>query len=276
MTRNFRQLIEGKWAQGKALCIGLDSALEKIPESIGGDVRERLVAFNRAIIDATHDLACAYKPNSAFYEAHGDQGLAALRETIYYLNEVAPDVPVILDAKRADIGNTNEQYAMAAFDYLHADAITVHPYMGEDAMRSFFARTDKGIFVLCRTSNAGSGEFQNLLVDGEPLYKVVARHVATTWNVNGNCFAFVGATYPEELAEVRSIVGDEPVLTAGVGAQNGDTIRCIENGKNSNGNGLIINASRSIIFASREADFAHVARREAEKLDGEIRALLIQ
>lgn len=157
MSRDFRQLLEKKWEEGKFVCVGLDTDFEKIPEVIRqGSVRETVVAFNRAIIDATKDIVCAYKPNSAFYEAHGDEGLSALRETIQYINDQAPAVPVILDAKRGDIGNTNGKYAEAAFDHLRADAITVHPYFGSDALKPFFERREKGIIILCRSSNPGS------------------------------------------------------------------------------------------------------------------------
>ena len=283
--RNFRELLEAQWDAGRFLCVGLDSDFEKIPEAARtSDIEQTFVAFNRAIVDATRDLVCAYKPNSAFYEARGDEGLKALRQTIQYIHEVAPEVPVILDAKRADIGNTNIGYVESAFDHLHADSITVHPYMGAESLAPFFERKDKGIFVLCRTSNPGAGELQDLKVDGsslglgtnEPLYKIVAHLIAKKWNTNHNCFAFVGATYPNELGEVRSIVGDEPILTAGVGAQNGDLARCIQAGKNVRNKGIIINASRLVIFASSGKNFAEVAAAKAQQLHGEIRAALLK
>src|SRR3989344_6605889 len=169
--RDFRELLEARWDEGKFLCVGLDSELEKIPESSRkGSNRETIVAFNRVIIDATKDLVCAYKPNSAFYEAHGDEGWSALRETAQYIIEQAPDVPIILDAKRGDIGNTNNGYVDSIFHYLQMDAVTVQPYLGSEALRPFLMRKDKGIFVLCRTSNEGAGELQDLMVEGEPLY----------------------------------------------------------------------------------------------------------
>jgi orotidine-5'-phosphate decarboxylase len=280
MARNFRELLGAKWDEGKFLCVGLDSCLEKIPNAahspVGGGTRETIVAFNRAIIDATHDLVCAYKPNSAFYEAHGDEGFAALRETIAYINETAPEVPVILDAKRADIGNTNEGYVQGAFEHLHADAITVLPYLGREALEPFLKRTEKGIIVLCRTSNPGAGELQDLNIDGEPLYKVVARHVVDEWNENGNCGLVVGATYPEELREVRSIAGDMPILIPGVGAQKGDLAACVKAGQSAGGRGLIIAASRAVIFASEGDDFAAAARAKAQQLHGAITAALIK
>lgn len=271
MSRNFRELLEARWEEGRFLCVGLDTDLDKIPEAAqAGGTRETIVAFNRAIVDATKSLVCSYKPNTAFYEAQGDQGVAALRETIEYILDVAPGVPIILDAKRADIGNTNEQYARAAFEHLRADGITVNPYLGGESLAPFFNRKDKGIVVLCHTSNSGADEIQGLKVAGEPLYKHIARLAATSWNKNGNCCAMVGATYPEELAEVRGIVGDMPILVAGIGAQNGDLEKTIRAGKDSRGRGLIVNASRSIIFASNKADFAAAARAKAEELHSAI------
>jgi len=273
--RTFRNLLDAQWKQGKFLCVGLDSDLEKIPETVRErGTRERIVAFNRAIIDATRDLVCAYKPNTAFYESHGDEGWSALRETIQYINDSAPDVPVILDAKRADIGNTNEGYVYSAFDHLHADAITVQPYPGKEALKPFLDRADKGVIVWCRTSNAGGSEFQDLLVDGVPLYKVVAEHVAKEWNTNGNCGLVVGATYPDELREVRSIVGDMPILIPGVGVQGGDLGKTVAAGKDAHGSGMIIAVSRAVIFASSGEDYAAAAHTKAQELHDAIRKAL--
>ena len=273
--RNFHELIAAQWAQKKFLCVGLDSDFEKIPEAARIDgVRGTLVAFNRAVIDATKDLVCAFKPNSAFYEAHGDEGFAALRETIEYIHEQAPEIPVILDAKRADIGNTNQGYVTSILDHLRCDAITVHPYLGVEAVRPFLERKEKGIFVLCKTSNHGSGEFQDIEVNGEKLYRIVARHVAESWNGNGNCGVVAGATYPEELAEIRAIVGDMPILVPGIGAQGGDLESSVKAAKNSRGGGFIIAASRAVIFASERKDFAGAARAKAQELDGAIRKAL--
>jgi orotidine-5'-phosphate decarboxylase len=273
--RNFGQLIAGQWAQKKFLCVGLDSDYEKIPEAARVDgVCKTILAFNRAIVDATKDLVCAYKPNSAFYESHGDEGWAALRETIQYISETAPDVPVIVDAKRADIGNTNSGYVAAMFDHLHADAVTVHPYLGAEAIAPFLERKEKGIIVLCRTSNPGAGELQDLDVGGKPLYQVVARHVKEKWNTNGNCGVVVGATYPRELAEVRHIIGDMPILIPGVGAQGGDLDASVKAAKNNRGEGFIIASSRAVIFASEKNDFAGAARAKAQALDGAIKKAL--
>ena len=275
MSRNFRELLEAKWDEGKFLCVGLDSDLEKIPEAARKeDTRTTIVAFNRAIVDATKDLICTYKLNPAFYEEHGDEGWSALRETIAYILDSVPDVPVILDAKRGDIANTNKAYATAAFDHLRADAITVNPYLGGEPLSPFFAHKDKGVIVLCHTSNPGADEIQGLNAGGEPLYKVVARSAVEKWNTNGNCCLMVGATYPEELAEVRATVGDMPILVAGIGAQDGNLAKTIQGGLDERGRGLIMNASRSIIFSSRGGDFAEAARKKAEELHGAIKNAL--
>ena len=278
MNRDFRELIEKKWAEGKFVCVGLDSDYETIrrnsPLSSSPDSRVRwpdvsrtIVNFNKKIVEATKDLVCAYKPNLAFYVAYGDEGVAALNRTIMDIRILAPDVPVILDAKFADIGNTNAGYAKFAFEYLGADAVTVNPYLGREALQPFLDRKDKGIFVLCRTSNPGSGEFQDYLDKGcSPLYQYVAFCVMNRWNENGNCAMVAGATYPGELGGVRLIVGDMPILIPGVGAQGGNVDTTVKEGKDSRGRGMIINSSRGIIFASSDADFAEAARRETMKL----------
>ncbi len=282
-TRNYNELLHGQWAQKKFLCVGLDPDIDKIPEVVQGtNAYETIVGFNKAIIDATQTFVGGYKPNSAFYEAHGEEGLRALRDTISYINDVAPTIPVILDAKRADIGNTNTGYVQFAFEYLHADAITVHPYLGREALQPFLDQKDKGIIILCRTSNKGAGEFQDVLVDGpsipigtrEPLYLKVARNILHDWNANNNCSVVVGATYLEELRAVRSVIGDMPILIPGIGTQGGDAETTVRAGKNSRGEGMIISASRSIIYASSGADFAGAAQRESQRLDAQIRAAL--
>lgn len=223
--------LKNKWNKGKFVCVGLDSSDLKL---------------NKSVIDLTFDLVCAYKPNSAFYEAEGVVGLENLKKTIQYIHEKDPEMPVILDAKRADIGNTNEEYAKAVFDNLSADAITVHPYLGKEALQPFLNRAEKGTFVLVRTSNPGAGEFQDLQVDGKPLYQVIAEHVKT-WGENAG--VVVGATYPEELKKVREIVGDMPILIPGIGAQGGDIAQSVKAGIDSNKQGIIINSSRAIIFS---------------------------
>lgn len=273
--RNFVGMLEAQWAKGNFVCVGLDSEFGKIPESARQRGSERdvsvantIVAFNKAIVEATKGIVCAYKPNIAFYEAYGDEGIAALQRTILDIHAVAPDVPVILDAKRADIGNTNKCYVQLAFGFLQADAITVHPYLGQEALRPFLEQKGKGVIVLCRTSNPGAGEFQDCMVGVTtiPFYQYVAMRVAESWNKNGNCALVVGATYPEELREVRSIVGDMPILIPGIGAQGGDVEKTVTAGKDSRGWGMIINSSSGIIFASKDTDFAEAALRETRKL----------
>lgn len=247
------------------LCVGLDSDAAKLPAGVNQ------LAFNKAIIDATHDLVAAYKPNTAFYEACGAEGIQTLKDTCDYIHQVAPEVLIILDAKRADIGNTNNGYVQFAYDYLGADAITLHPYLGREALEPFLARTDKGSIVLCRTSNAGAGEFQDQYLDGHKLYEHVAKMVAMDWNTNGNCMLVVGATYPEEAAAVRQIVGDDLwFLVPGVGAQGGDVEKLMAAAQNSRGDGLLVSSSRDIIFASSGADFAQAARVKAQALRSEI------
>ena len=273
MKRDFRQMLETQWSRGNFICVGLDSDYRQVheirqrhfPRVISG-IYGNLVWFNREIVKTTKDLVCAYKPNVAFYEAHGSNGLAALQQTIKDIHVLAPNVPVILDAKRGDIGSVNVGYLQMAFGFLCADAITVHPYLGAEALQPFLARAEKGIFVLCRTSNPGAGEFQDLSVNGEPLYRFVARRVASEWNKNGNCGLVVSATYSDELREVRGVVGDMPILVPGIGTQGGDVEKTVSAGKDSRGQGIIINSSRDIIFASKGEDFAEAARRETEKL----------
>jgi orotidine-5'-phosphate decarboxylase len=275
--RDFRALLEAQWDEGRFLCVGLDSDFEKIPEvARQSDAKETFVAFNRAIIDATKDLVCAYKPNIAFYEARGDIGWKALRETIQYIHEQAPNVPVVVDAKRGDMGNTNNGYVEGIFDYLKGDAVTVQPFQGREALEPFLSRKEKGIIVLCRTSNHGSGEFQDLKVDNVPLYQVVARHVVEQWNQNLNCGLVTGATYPEEMKEIRAIAPDLPFLIPGIGAQNGDLKKSVAYGKRADGKGLIIAASRAVIFASAEKDFADAARKKAAEFHSEIMEALVQ
>lgn len=273
--RNFFNLLQSRWARGTAVCVGLDADYKKIPAHLkSGNAHEAILAFNKAIIDATADYVCAFKPQSAYYEELGVDGLAALHDTVLYVRERYPDIPLILDAKRADIGSTNGAYVRAAFDLGGFDAITLHPYLGKEALKPFLDQKDKGCIILCRTSNPGAGEFQDLLVDGEPIYLHVARHVATEWNGNNNCTVVVGATYPGELAKVRAIVGDMPILIPGIGAQGGDIEKTVKAGKNSSGRGMIINSSRGIIFASSGEDFAQRARQEAVKLRDEIQSYL--
>lgn len=270
--QNFIALLETKWEEGKFLCVGLDPDLDKMPLSNEGPGK-RITGFNKTIIDATHDTVCAFKPNTAFYEALGVEGWRALEETCAYIKASAPDVPIILDAKRGDIGNTNAAYAKMAFDVCKADAVTVHPYQGGEALAPFFERKEKGVLWLVRTSNPGAGEFQDLKADGEEFYKTVAR-AAVAWNMHGNSGVVVGTTFPKELVEVRALIGDIPILMPGTGAQGGDLPASVKAGLNSRKRGIIISVSRAILYASRDADFADAARKKAQELSGEISAAL--
>ena len=252
------------------VCVGLDSDISKLPEFIGNGKHPQS-SFNKAIIEATHDLVCAYKPNTAFYEERGHAGIEEIKMTSDYLKEKYPEVPLIIDAKRADIGNTNLGYAKFVFEYLKADAVTVHPFLGREALKPFLDYEDKGIFILCRTSNPGAGEFQDLEFNGKKLFQIVAENVVKDWNTNNNCALVVGATYPAELEIVRHIVGDNfPILIPGIGAQGGEIEKTVKAGVDRNGLNAIINSSRGIIFASNGNDFAEKARQEAIKLCDEI------
>jgi len=228
----------------------------------GVDVLE----FNKAIIEATSDLVCAYKPNLAFYEALGSEGLAILEKTVRY---VPGDIPVIADAKRGDIGNTARAYARALFSVFGFDAATVNPYLGFDSIEPFINNQDKGVFILCRTSNPGATDFQNLCTNGVPLYEVVAQK-AREWNIHGNIGLVVGATYPEELKRVRSICPEMPLLIPGIGAQGGDLAAAVRYGADAGGQKVIISVSRQILYASQDKDFAQAARNTAREIRTQI------
>jgi orotidine-5'-phosphate decarboxylase len=270
------ELLRGHFAADRHLAVGLDPDVARIPASVapGASDAERVIEFNRAIVAATAGLAAAYKPNAAFYEALGEDGFYALEETIATIRDRAPGAAVIFDAKRADIGSTNAGYVAAAFDRLGADAITVHPYLGGEALAPFLARAEKLVFVLARTSNPGAGELQDLEDrDGVPLYRHVGRAVARDWNAAGNCGLVVGATYPEEMAAIRADVpATMPILVPGVGAQGGDAAAVVAANRAADSDAYLIAASRSILYASPGEDFADAARTAAEALDAEIRA----
>jgi orotidine-5'-phosphate decarboxylase len=257
-------------ANNSLLCVGLDPDLEKVPKLVRS-LNNPLFEFNKEIIGATADLVCCFKLNPAFYEAYGASGVEQLKQTAEYIQTNHSNIPILLDTKRADIGNSNYGYARYAFDYVKADAITLPPYMGGESLLPFFERKEKGLFILVRTSNPGAGEFQDLLVEGVTLYEKVAQNVVDKWNTNGNCMLMVGATYPQELADLRKIAGSEmPILIAGIGAQGGEVKSAIEAGIGANRRGLVVNASRSIIYAGNDEDFADAARIEALKLRNEI------
>ena len=230
--------------------------------------------FNKAIIDATADLVCAYKPNIAFYEAQGEKGLDALHKTVQH---VPKDIPVIVDAKRGDIGNTSAAYAKALFEHFDCDAVTVSPYLGFDSLEPFLKYKEKGVIILCRTSNKGASDFQSLLCQYEgknmPLYEIVALK-ASRWNTNHNVGLVVGATYPEELKNIRQAHPGLPILIPGVGAQGGDLELAVRYGIDADNRGIIINSSRGIKYASKGADFAKAARRATATLRDEINKVI--
>lgn len=248
MRNSFLKLSEAQWAQNKYVCVGLDIDPDKLPAEYAGlSEYEGVVSFAKRVIDATKEIAAAYKPNSAFFEGLGTPGWAALEEIVRHIHAVAPEVVVIDDAKRADIANTNNGYVEAIFNKLDADAITVHPYLGGKALAPFIEHhSSKGVIVLCRTSNDGAGEFQDLVADGDPLYMHVARRVSDVWNVHGNCALVTGATYPEELVRVREIAPNIPLLIPGIGAQGGDLEKTVRAAKHR----MFISASRSILYAA--------------------------
>jgi orotidine-5'-phosphate decarboxylase len=249
------------------LCVGLDPEPSRLPAA-RREHPDAIFEFCRAIVDATADLVCCFKPQIAHFAAQRAEG--ALERLIAHIHDAHPGVPVILDAKRGDIGSTAQHYATEAFERYRADAVTANPYLGRDAVQPFLDRADRGVILLCRTSNPGARDLQDLDVGGRPLYQHVARLVAREWNAKGNCALVVGATYPTELAAVRALVGDLPILVPGVGAQGGDVEAVIRNGRNSQGAGLIISSSRAILYASDGIEFADAARAQAQRLRDEI------
>jgi len=257
------KLLKTSRKNSSLLCIGLDPDPELMP---GTDVLQ----FNRAIIDATSDLVCAYKPNLAFYEALGSEGLSILEETVKHIPD---DIPVIADAKRGDIGNTAKAYARALFSVFGFDGATVSPYLGYDSIEPFVSYRDKCVFILCRTSNRGSRDFQDLKTDGLPLYEVVARK-AGEWDVHGNIGLVVGATYPQELKKVRAMCPEMCLLIPGIGTQGGDLASAVRYGVDARGERAIFNVSRQILYASREKDFAGAARDMADHIRRQINSHL--
>lgn len=261
------QLTEQIRLKKSFLCIGLDVDLEKIPKHLLQE-EDPIFAFNKAIIDATHHLAVAYKPNLAFYEAHGIKGWKALEKTINYLNKNFPEIFSIADAKRGDIGNTSGMYAKAFFEDLNFDSVTVAPYMGKDSVEPFLEHKNKHTILLALTSNPGAYDFQTQEIDGEELYKKVIK-ISKTWNNGQNLMYVVGATKTEFLREIRQIIPESFLLVPGVGAQGGSLKEVCEFGMNRNV-GLLINASRAVIYASEGEDFAEAAAAEAQKLQQEM------
>jgi orotidine-5'-phosphate decarboxylase len=268
VSKTFAQRLELAFrSSGSLVCVGLDPDLNKLPKDLGGGI-ERLAQFDRRIIDATCGIVAAYKPQIAFYSALGAE--AQLEASIRYMRERAPNAVVILDAKRGDIGNTAEAYAKEAFDRYGADAVTVNPYMGEDSVLPFLKREDKGALILCRTSNLGGKDFQNLMLDGLPLYRHVAKRAASEWNALGNAMLVVGATVPQEMAELRAAHPALPFLVPGIGAQNGDLRAVLSAGLDAQGAGLLISSSRAIIYAGDSS--ASAIRAAAAQLHADINA----
>ncbi len=264
------RLLEQCRRQDSLLCVGLDTAVEQLPETVRA-ADDPVLAFNRAIVEATAPWTSVFKPNIAFYEAQGSSGLETLRKTVEMIHRQT-NALVIVDAKRADIGNTSAAYARALFDLLGADAVTLNPYLGHDALEPFLSNPEHGGFVLCRTSNPGAGEFQDLLVGEQPLYQVVAAQVRR-WNEGkNNCGLVVGATYPEELAAVRRLCPELPILVPGVGAQQGDLAQAVRAGVDTRGERILVNVSRAILYASKGSDFATAAARSARELSEAINA----
>lgn len=266
-----QQLIDQIKTKNSFLCIGLDVDLDKIPKHLLQD-EDPIFAFNKAIIDATHHLCVAYKPNTAFYEAYGLKGWQSLEKTIGYLNSKYPEIFTIADAKRGDIGNTSSRYAKAFLEDLGFDSITVAPYMGKDSVEPFLEIKDKHTILLALTSNQGAFDFQTKHLDGKELYKEVIE-VSKTWKNAENLMYVVGATKAEYFAEIRSIIPDSFLLVPGVGAQGGSLNEVCKYGMNSNV-GLLVNSSRGIIYASDGKDFAAAAAIKARELQLEMKAIL--
>ena len=260
----FMQQLRQRWVtSGSLVCVGLDPEPAKFPAKFSGDP-DAVFAFCRDIADATAEFACAFKPQIAHFAALGAED--ALERLIAHLHAAHPGVPVILDAKRGDIGSTAQRYAVEAFQRYDADAVTVNPYLGRDSVQPFLDHAERGVVILCRTSNPGAGDLQDLDVGGRPLYQHVAGTIARDWNAHGNCALVVGATWPAQLAEVRAIVGDMPLLVPGVGAQGGDAEAVVRNARTADGTGLMVSSSRAILYASSGDDYADAAADAARTL----------
>ncbi|MDQ3510185.1 MAG: orotidine-5'-phosphate decarboxylase [Pseudomonadota bacterium] len=271
---SFMQTLRQRWTSANSLvCVGLDPEPTKFPAQFSDDP-DAVFAFCRDIVDATAAYVCCFKPQIAHFAALGAED--ALERLIAHIHARHPGVPVILDSKRGDIGSTARHYASEAFDRYGADAVTVNPYLGRDSVQPFLDRADRGVIVLCRTSNPGASDLQDLEVDDaagrkRPLYQHVAQTVARDWNEHGNCALVVGATWPEQLRAVRAIVGDQvPLLVPGVGAQGGDVAAVVENARNTDGSGLMVSSSRAILYAFGSNDHASAAALAARVLRDEI------
>jgi orotidine-5'-phosphate decarboxylase len=263
---SFTQTLASAWARTNSLlCVGLDPEPKRFPAGLKHRP-EAIFDFCRTIVDATAPYVCSFKPQIAYFASNRAE--EALEQLIAHIHEQHPGIPVILDAKRGDIGSTAEQYAREAFERYRADAVTVNPYMGFDSIEPYLAHPGKGVIVLCRTSNPGGSDLQFLQTSGRPLYQQVAQLAAHKWNASGELSLVVGATFPAEIAEVRAIVGEMPLLIPGVGAQGGDVAATVGAGRTSNGTGMMINSSRAILYAGDGEDFAdHAARAAAATRD---------
>lgn len=250
------------------LCVGIDPDFEKVPQRFR-ESRHPQQRFGESIIDQAAEFAAAVKLNAAFYEARGSEGVAEMERTIEYVRARHPELVTICDAKRADIGNTNKGYVEAVFDRMGFDAVTLHPYLGREALEPFLSRRDKMCIVLCRTSNAGAGEFQDLSVDGRPLWLRVAERVSGEWDVDGNCALVIGATYPDEMKNVREVAPQTTFLVPGIGAQGGNVEAAIEAGLDAHGMGILLAASRSILFSDEPAV---AARRHRDEIRNAVKA----
>lgn len=266
---SFMRTLRQRWSDADSMvCVGLDPEPSRFPARFSGDP-DAAFAFCRDIVDATAEFACAFKPQVAHFAALGAED--ALARLVAHVHDAHPGIPLILDAKRGDIGSTATHYAAEAFDRYRADAVTTNPYLGRDSVQPFLDRADKGVVVLCRTSNPGAADLQDLGVRDtqgreRPLYQHVAETVARDWNGNGNCALVVGATWPGQLREVRAIVGDMPLLVPGIGAQGGDVEAVVRNGCDAAGAGLLVSSSRAILYASSGDDFAQAAAAAARGL----------
>ncbi|MCP3966350.1 MAG: orotidine-5'-phosphate decarboxylase [Lentisphaerae bacterium] len=262
---NYIEKLNNIWEKNNSLvCVGLDPDLTKLPECLKAE-EYPIFEFNKQIVDATHDIVCAYKPQAAYYA--GQNADDQLKMTIDYIRENYPEVPVILDVKRGDIGSTAEMYAKEAFERYQADAVTVNPYMGMDTLKPFMDYADRGTIILCRTSNPSSCELQELVSSDKMIFEHVAELARDKWNYNNNVMLVIGATFPEELGRVRALCPEIPFLVPGVGAQGGDVQKVLENGATADGLGLVINSSRGIIYAGKDENFAVASREATQKLN---------
>lgn len=273
---SFINQLEAQWSEGKFLSLGLDTDYALLPSLIKTEsVEDSVFRFNKSIIDKTFDVVCAYKLNSAFYEAYATGGWKALAKTVSYIKQTYPSIPVILDAKRGDTYEINQLYMEMAFNQVMADSLTIVPSLfsddfGASDFKPFMERKDKGFFVVVRTSNPGSEELQKVKIGGKYLYQIIAEKIASEWNYNGNFGVVAPGTYPADLKLVRQAVGNLPILIPGIGSQGGNLKKAVQNGRTEKGDGFIINSSRAIIYASKEEDYAEAADKKTREFHNQI------